>query len=95
MCNLGSGADLPRKLEVLREHCRREGRDYDEIEKTAYFVFDVGDKGEKAAETIDALGRLSEQGIQMAVGGVAGVSTITPLEVIGNEIIPAVAGFGS
>jgi F420-dependent oxidoreductase-like protein len=94
-CNLFAGPDLGHKLDVLREHCEREGRDYDEIEKTAYFVFDVGDKGEKAAETIDALGRLSEQGIQMAVGGVAGVSTITPLEVIGNEIIPAVAGFGS
>jgi hypothetical protein len=80
---------------VLREHCEREGRDYDEIEKTAYFTFDVGEKGEKTAETIDALGQLSEQGIQTAIGGVVGVSTIAPLEVIGNEVIPAVASFGS
>jgi F420-dependent oxidoreductase-like protein len=94
-CNLFAGPDLGRKLDVLREHCEREGRDYDEIEKTAYFSFDVGEAGEKAGETIDALGRLSEQGIQTAIGGVAGVSAITPLEVIGNEVIPAVAGFGS
>jgi F420-dependent oxidoreductase-like protein len=94
-CNLFSSPDLGHKLDVLREHCEREGRDYDEIEKTAYYRFDVGEKGERTAQTIDELGRLSEQGIQTAVGGVAGVSTITPLEVIGNEVIPAVASFGS
>jgi F420-dependent oxidoreductase-like protein len=94
-CNLFGGPELGHKLDVLREHCEREGRDYDEIEKTAYFQFDVGEKGEKTAETIDALGRLSEQGIQTAIGGVVGVSSITPLEVIGNEVIPAVASFGS
>ncbi len=94
-CNLFGGPELGHKLDVLREHCEREGRDYDEIEKTAYYAFNVGEKGERTAETIDELGRLSEQGIQTAIGGVAGVSTITPLEVIGNEIIPAVASFGS
>ncbi|HEY2276962.1 MAG TPA: LLM class F420-dependent oxidoreductase [Streptosporangiaceae bacterium] len=94
-CNLFSSPDLGHKLDVLREHCEREGRDYDEIEKTAYYAYNIGDKGENTAKTIDELGRLSEQGIQTAIGGVANVSTITPLEVIGNEIIPAVASFGS
>ena len=94
-CNLFAGPELGRKLDVLREHCEREGTDYDAIEKTAYFVFDVGAKGEKTAEVIDGLGRLSEQGIQTAIGGVANVSTITPLEIIGNEVIPAVASLGT
>ena len=94
-CNLFSSPDLGHKLDVLREHCEREGRDYDEIDKTAYYVYDVGEKGENSAKTIDDLGRLSEQGIQTAIGQVVGVSKITPLEVIGNEIIPAVASFGS
>ena len=94
-CNLFSSPDLGHKLDVLREHCEREGRNYDEIEKTAYYAYDVGDKGENTAKIIDDLGRLSEQGIQTAIGGVANVSTISPLEVIGNEIIPAVASFGS
>ena len=94
-CNLFSSPDLGHKLDVLREHCEREGRNYDEIEKTAYYAYDVGDKGENTAKIIDDLGRLSEQGIQTAIGGVADVSQITPLEVIGNEIIPAVASFGS
>ena len=94
-CNLFSSPDLGHKLDVLREHCEREGRDYDEIDKTAYYAYNVGDKGENTAKIIDDLGRLSEQGIQTAIGGVANVSTISPLEVIGNEIIPAVASFGS
>ncbi|HEX3753423.1 MAG TPA: LLM class F420-dependent oxidoreductase [Streptosporangiaceae bacterium] len=94
-CNLFSSPDLGHKLDVLREHCEREGRDYDEIEKTAYYAFNVGEKGERTAQTIDDLGRLSEQGIQTAIGGVANVSQISPLELIGNEIIPAVASFGS
>ena len=49
-CNLFPGPDLARKLDVLRAHCDAEGRDYDEITKTCYFVFDVGEKGEKTAE---------------------------------------------
>jgi F420-dependent oxidoreductase-like protein len=94
-CNLFPSAELGHKLGVLREHCEREGRNYDEIEKTAILRMDVGRNGEKAGELIDALGRLSEQGIQTVIGGVINVSSITPLEVIGNEVIPAVAGFGS
>lgn len=94
-CNLFPTAELGHKLGVLREHCEREGRNYDEIEKTAILRLDVGEKGEKAGEVLDALGRLSEQGIQTVIGGVTNVSAITPLEVIGNEIIPAAARFGS
>ena len=33
-CNIFARPELAHKLDVLREHCEREGRDYDEIEKT-------------------------------------------------------------
>jgi F420-dependent oxidoreductase-like protein len=91
-CNLFPGPDLARKLDVLRAHCETEGRDYDEIIKTCYFIFDVGEKGEKAAEVVDQLGALAELGFQGAIGAVARVWEVTPLEVIGSEVIPAVAG---
>jgi F420-dependent oxidoreductase-like protein len=90
-CNLFPGPELGRKLDVLREHCEREGRDYDDIQKTCYFVFDVGEKGEKAGEVVDQLGRLAAQGFSAAIGGVVNVHQITPLEVIGSKVIPAVA----
>src|SRR5258708_16726265 len=72
-CNLFQGPDLARKLDVLRAHCEAEGRDYDDIEKTCYFTFDVGQRGEKADEVIDHLGRLAEMGFGMAIGAVADV----------------------
>jgi F420-dependent oxidoreductase-like protein len=91
-CNLFAGPDLPHKLDVLREHCEREGRDYGEIEKTAYYVFDPGEHGERVGQIVDELGELADQGIQTAIGQVKGAHQITPLEVIGTEVIPAVAG---
>ena len=73
-------------------HCDAEGRDYNEITKTCYFVFDVGDKGEKAAQVVDQLGHLAGLGFQAAIGPVVNVWQITPLEIIGSEVIPAVVG---
>ena len=90
-CNLFPGPDLARKLDVLRAHCEAEGRDYDEITKTCYFIFDMGRKGEKAAQVTDQLGKLAEMGFHAAIGAVANVWDVTPLEVIGSEVIPAVA----
>jgi F420-dependent oxidoreductase-like protein len=91
-CNLFPGPDLARKLDVLRAHCDAEGRDYDEILKTCYYRFDVGEKGEKAGQVVEELAALAEMGFQAAIGVVARVWEVAPLEVIGGEVIPAVAG---
>ena len=91
-CNLFPSPDLARKLDVLRAHCDAEGRDYDEITKTCYFIFDVGEKGEKTGEVIDRLGQMAELGFEVAIGAVANVWQVTPLEVIAADVIPAVAG---
>ena len=92
-CNLFPTPELPRKLEVLRAHCEAEGRDYDEILKTSMFNFDVGANGEKIGPTIGRLRQLSKLGIQVAIGSVKDVHTIKPLEILGEKVIPAVAGF--
>jgi alkanesulfonate monooxygenase SsuD/methylene tetrahydromethanopterin reductase-like flavin-dependent oxidoreductase (luciferase family) len=91
-CNLFPSPDLARKLDVLRAHCEAEGRHYDDIQKTCYYVYDVGAKGEKAAQVVDQLGGLAEMGFDAAIGGVANVWDVTPLEIIGSEVIPQVAG---
>ncbi|MCA1673537.1 MAG: hypothetical protein LC799_15525, partial [Actinobacteria bacterium] len=54
------------KLDVLREHCEREDRNYDEIEKTVMFPFDLGKNGEKVDDTIETLRGLAKLGIQEA-----------------------------
>ncbi|HTA09977.1 MAG TPA: LLM class F420-dependent oxidoreductase [Streptosporangiaceae bacterium] len=90
-CNLFPSPELSRKLDVLRAHCEAEGRNYDDIEKTVIFRFDVGERGERASEVVDQLAGLAELGIDMAIGGVAGVWGLKPLEVMGSAVIPAVA----
>jgi F420-dependent oxidoreductase-like protein len=90
-CNLFPGPDLARKLDVLRAHCEAEGRDYDDIEKTCYFIFDVGENGERAGAVTEQLAGLAELGFDMAIGAVAGVWTLKPLEIIGSQVIAAVA----
>jgi F420-dependent oxidoreductase-like protein len=90
-CNLRPSPEIPRQLELLRRLCDEVGRDYDAIEKTAPFGFDVGDDGSKAGEVVEKLRWLAGMGIQSVFGWVVGVDRITPLEVMGREVIPAVS----
>jgi F420-dependent oxidoreductase-like protein len=92
-CNLFSGPELPHKLDVLREHCEREGTDYDAIEKTVVFTFDPGRDGERVEETLAALRELADLGVQVAHGRVEGVHEIAPLEVLGEAVVPVVAAW--
>lgn len=59
-CNLFDGDELPHKLDVLREHCEREGRDYADIEKTSLAVLPETPSVDAAVDTI---GRLAEAGV--------------------------------
>ena|SRR5579883_108608 len=90
-CNLQPGPQIPHKLEVLRRHCEAEGRDYNAIEKTCAFAFDVGEDGSRVGALIEQLRWLASMGIQTVLGAVPQVYRITPLEVIGREVIPAIA----
>jgi F420-dependent oxidoreductase-like protein len=89
-CSLRPKPEIPQKLDVLRRHCEAEGRDYDEIEKTCAFAFDVGENGERVDEVVAGLRWLSGMGVETVIGVVPDVYRITPLEVIGREVIPAV-----
>jgi alkanesulfonate monooxygenase len=90
-CNLFPGPDLPHKLDVLQRHCDGEGRDYDEIEKTVIFRFDLGDDGERVDETLAELRRLAALGVHVAHGSVRDVWRLTPLQILGKEVVPAIA----
>ena len=91
-CSLRPGPMVPEKLEVLRRHCEAEGRDYDAIEKTCAFAFDLGEGGERVEEVVGQLRWLSGMGVETVIGFVPGVDRIAPLEAIGREVVPAVAG---
>jgi len=90
-CSLRPGPQIPGKLDVLRRHCEEEGTDYDSIEKTCAFAFDVGESGEKVDELIGQMRWLSGMGIETVIGFVPRVDRTSPLEIIGREVIPVVA----
>ena len=92
-CNIFGGPELPHKLEVLREHCDAEGRDYAEIEKTSGARFDLGENGENVQKVIEQLHELSELGVQVAHGAVVGVGSLRPLELMAEQVIPAISKF--
>jgi F420-dependent oxidoreductase-like protein len=94
-CNIISSdiGQLAHKLDVLRQHCANEGRDYDEIEKTAQTRFDLGANGENVQRTIEHLHELAELGIQVAHGTLLKVTDPRQLEFMAERIIPAIEKF--
>jgi F420-dependent oxidoreductase-like protein len=93
-CNFGTweGPEvLRRKFTVLREHCEREGRNYDDIEKTVLYVMNVGPAGENTAQLVDQAGQYAEMGVQTVIGAVPACENLTPLEAIGRDVIPQIA----
>jgi F420-dependent oxidoreductase-like protein len=95
-CNLfafGDNAALTHKLDVLKRHCDDVGRNYDEIERTVLTSFDAGVDGANIADVIANCKTLTGLGIQHVIfSGVPNVHELSPLELIGREVIPAVAG---
>ena len=90
-CNLFDTPELPHKLDVLRGHCEREGRDYDDIEKTVMTAFPVGPDGEGVDDFLATLRRLADLGVAHVHGRPAGMWDRRVLDVYGERVIPAVA----
>jgi F420-dependent oxidoreductase-like protein len=81
------------KIGVLRQHCVNEGRDYNEIEKTAQVRYDLGENGENVNKTIEHLHAIAELGFSQAHGGLKRVSEPGTLDLFAEKVIPAVAKF--
>jgi alkanesulfonate monooxygenase len=91
-CNLFYSPDLAHKLDVLRGHCEAVGRDYDDIEKTVMTSLDPGRDGENVDKLLQQLHELAALGVSHVHGQVPDVTTIAPLELLGERVIPVVAG---
>jgi F420-dependent oxidoreductase-like protein len=89
-CNLFGGPEAAHKLDVLREHCDREGRDYDTVEKTVTTSLSLDEDGGTGA-LLERLRGLHELGFTAVHGSIAGVESLTPLEVLGRDVIPEVS----
>jgi F420-dependent oxidoreductase-like protein len=95
-CNLFTfiGLDgLKHKLDVLRQHCDRIGRSYDEIERTTLGTVHLAKGAMSSADVVRTCRELAEIGVQHAIFNMPNVHEIAPLEVFGKEVIPEVSGF--
>lgn len=92
-CNLRPGPDLPKTLDRLRSLCDEEARDFGQIVKTCPWRFDVGEHGPGIPALIEQLRGFAEMGIDMVIGRVVDEYRISPIEIMGREVIPAVAAF--
>ncbi len=92
-CNLFPTPDLPHKLDVLREHCLTEGRDYASIEKSSMYTFGPG--ADEVDKGIQAIRSLANVGIEKVHVALRTAYDLKLLEVIAREIMPATAAGGT
>ena len=87
-CNLfGRSPEVVRdKLAVLREHCERIGRPFEEIERTVLTSVDPDDESTDAV--VERFGGLVEAGAQHIIFSVRGVADATRLERIAADVFP-------
>ena len=74
------------KFDVLRAHCERLGRPYEEIERTVLTGIDL--ERESADQTVQRFGELREAGAQHLIFSVRGVADTSRLERIAAEVFP-------
>lgn len=97
-CNLFArlGDDeLRRKLAVLREHCERLGRPYEQIEKTTLdslaITRDGRDGSLTPAAAVDYFAHLAELGVDQAIFSLRNVHESEPFDLLATEIVPQVS----
>ena len=82
----GDPERIAHKYAVLREHCERIGRPYEEIERSTLQQVDLD--RESPAEVVERFGGLADAGAQHILFGVRGISDLSRLERIGAEVVP-------
>ena len=87
-CNIfGRSPDFVRaKLAVLREHCERLTRPYEEIERTVLTSIDPDAEAPDA--TVDRFGGLAEAGAQHIIFSVRRVADTSRIERIASDVLP-------
>ena len=86
-CNVfGDASRIAHKYAVLREHCERLARPYDEIERSTLQSIDL--ESQSSDQVVERLGTLAEAGAQHILFSVRGVSDVAKLERIGSEVLP-------
>ncbi|MEO8638437.1 MAG: LLM class F420-dependent oxidoreductase [Chloroflexota bacterium] len=85
-CNVfGDATRIAHKYAVLREHCERLGRPYEEIERSTLQSVDVD--AQSPDELVERFGVLGAAGAQHILISVRGVNDTAKLERLGSEVL--------
>lgn len=82
---------LRQKFDILKRHSEDVGRPYDAIERTVLDLVILGPGGATPAQVIERFRGYAALGVQHVIVGFPNTHELTPLEVFGREVIPAVA----
>jgi len=80
--------EVQRKLDILKQHCKEVGRNYDDIEKTA--LYQITEKV-NPQQVIEDMKHAREMGFTHIIIGIRNVEEITPLKILGEKVIPQIA----
>jgi F420-dependent oxidoreductase-like protein len=83
---------IQKKLDVLKRHCDKVGRDYKDIEKTTLSTAELAPGKMAPKDVIEECRSLASLGIQHCIFNMPNTQEITPLETFGKHIIPELAG---
>jgi F420-dependent oxidoreductase-like protein len=87
-CNLFPSPELPRKLEVLKDHCANLGRDYAEIEKTT-LTRSLPDPNDRSTiqQTLDAIEYQASLGIDQVILNMGNLTDPATVDLAAREIV--------
>lgn len=82
---------------VLKNHCEREGRDYNDIEKTVLFTFQVreqeGPRWQTPQQTLDWLRRFRDAGLDQPIVNMPFVDDPATLEYLAEHVVSKIEGW--
>ncbi len=93
-CNMFPGAGLEvvrQRFDTIKQNCDAIGRDYNSIERTGTDTAFLAAGQMTVKDILDKCRQYADVGIQHMIFNMTNVHEITPLEIFGKEIIPAVA----
>ena len=92
----GDPPRLAHKFAVLRAHCERLGRPYEEIERTTLQDLRISPDGRNGSRSpgrvVNDFGELSDAGAQHVIVSLPDPEDLSRLELIGRAVIPQIRG---
>lgn len=79
---------IGRKIRKLKKYCKEFGRSFDEIELTVLATIELANCKMESSQLVELCEEMDELGIHHIIFNMPNAHTITPIEIIGKDVIP-------